>query len=680
MPSVSAAQHRAMEAAAHGHSTLGIPEAVGKEFVAADSQDTTIHAAGVMFVCKGAALFLKRSNEGDHAGEWCFPGGKLEGDETPEEAAVRECKEEIGKFPKGDRKLHTVTRMRTPPAIVNSVPVPGADTGAATIETVPLDAAPVTTVIFSTFIQVVEEEFIPTLDHEHVGYAWAPLLDPPQPLHPGVQISINKFGWHELDIARAMVRGELTSPQYYENVALFLIRITGTGFSYRGGLKEHVYRYPDEYLTQDFIDRCQGLPVIMQHPESKTLNTEEFRERSLGSVVVPFITNNEPQLGLPMDEVWGVGKIYDMEAAKLMAEEKLSTSPGVVFRNRNGMGRITFEDGAKLSVEDAPTLLDHIAVCPNGVWDKGQQPNGIVSETATGDSTMPTKTDAAKADGEKDMKDDAAQADASKVDGEPDKLLSKLDSVMDAVRGVADACSNLSKRMDSMEEDRKADKARADAAKKDEDKEEKDDTSKKDAAKKDGDDKDEDGAKKTAADSKKDGEDEDKEDAAKVDNADIRSQIADMSARFDKMEASSRGRSDAEADAMADIQSRADSVFQSLGMKAPRPMDGEQQMPYRRRLLKMLQPHSEAWKGVDLTVMSADSAAFTNVETHIFNDAQAAAKDPGKIGAGKLVESVSFDGAGRKIRTFHGDPNVWLDGFRCRPRMVTKFNNQAGRL
>lgn len=32
-PSVSAKQHRAMEAAAHGHSTLGIPASVGKEYV-----------------------------------------------------------------------------------------------------------------------------------------------------------------------------------------------------------------------------------------------------------------------------------------------------------------------------------------------------------------------------------------------------------------------------------------------------------------------------------------------------------------------------------------------------------------------------------------------------------------------------------------------------------------------
>lgn len=37
--SVSAAQHRAMEAAAHGKNTLGIPEKVGKEFVSKDGQD-----------------------------------------------------------------------------------------------------------------------------------------------------------------------------------------------------------------------------------------------------------------------------------------------------------------------------------------------------------------------------------------------------------------------------------------------------------------------------------------------------------------------------------------------------------------------------------------------------------------------------------------------------------------
>ncbi len=36
MPSKSSRQHKAMEAAAHGKSTLGIPKKVGKDFVAAD--------------------------------------------------------------------------------------------------------------------------------------------------------------------------------------------------------------------------------------------------------------------------------------------------------------------------------------------------------------------------------------------------------------------------------------------------------------------------------------------------------------------------------------------------------------------------------------------------------------------------------------------------------------------
>jgi hypothetical protein len=36
MPSKTAKQHRAMEAAAHGRSKIGIPKEVAKEFVAAD--------------------------------------------------------------------------------------------------------------------------------------------------------------------------------------------------------------------------------------------------------------------------------------------------------------------------------------------------------------------------------------------------------------------------------------------------------------------------------------------------------------------------------------------------------------------------------------------------------------------------------------------------------------------
>lgn len=41
-------------------------------------------------------LLLKRSEENSSSGEWVFPGGKIEQDESPKEAAIRELKEETG--------------------------------------------------------------------------------------------------------------------------------------------------------------------------------------------------------------------------------------------------------------------------------------------------------------------------------------------------------------------------------------------------------------------------------------------------------------------------------------------------------------------------------------------------------------------------------------------------------
>jgi len=48
MPSASEKQRRAMQAAAHGHSTLGIPKSVGKEFVKADAVQKRHKLAKVM--------------------------------------------------------------------------------------------------------------------------------------------------------------------------------------------------------------------------------------------------------------------------------------------------------------------------------------------------------------------------------------------------------------------------------------------------------------------------------------------------------------------------------------------------------------------------------------------------------------------------------------------------------
>lgn len=48
-------------------------------------------------IVRDGRVLLTRRLEGQHlAGLWEFPGGKLEGGESPEEALVRECREECG--------------------------------------------------------------------------------------------------------------------------------------------------------------------------------------------------------------------------------------------------------------------------------------------------------------------------------------------------------------------------------------------------------------------------------------------------------------------------------------------------------------------------------------------------------------------------------------------------------
>lgn len=48
-------------------------------------------------IIRDGRVLLTRRAEGQHlAGMWEFPGGKLEPEESPEEALVRECREECG--------------------------------------------------------------------------------------------------------------------------------------------------------------------------------------------------------------------------------------------------------------------------------------------------------------------------------------------------------------------------------------------------------------------------------------------------------------------------------------------------------------------------------------------------------------------------------------------------------
>jgi 8-oxo-dGTP pyrophosphatase MutT (NUDIX family) len=156
MPPVSEAQRRAMYAAASGHSTLGIPKKVGEEFVGKDGAPI---AAGICFVAPdGEVLLLRRSStEENYAGHWALPGGKANDGETAEDAATRESIEELGLDP-DDGALKLLHKTSTPNGMV-----------------------------YHTFARPTETKFVPKLNGEHSGYAWASLDMLPEPMHPSVK-------------------------------------------------------------------------------------------------------------------------------------------------------------------------------------------------------------------------------------------------------------------------------------------------------------------------------------------------------------------------------------------------------------------------------------------------------------------------------------------------------------
>lgn len=120
-----------------------------------------IQGAGAFFYSRYTQrwLFLMRS-DGRHENTWGLVGGKSENNETPVQTLHREIFEEIG-----------VT-----PAIQKIIPIEKFTN--ANFE-------------YHTYVCIVDEEFIPTLNNEHKGYCWTDISSYPRPLHPGVFSSLN---------------------------------------------------------------------------------------------------------------------------------------------------------------------------------------------------------------------------------------------------------------------------------------------------------------------------------------------------------------------------------------------------------------------------------------------------------------------------------------------------------
>ena len=123
----------------------------------------SLKAVGVWFrsLDTGRYLYLLR-NDAKHPGAWGLPGGKLEGTETLLGGMERECIEELGFFP-------TYLRL------------------------IPLEkfTAPDGAFEYHTWVCVIQSEFTPRLNHEHLGYAWIDAGKFPRPMHPGLWNTVN---------------------------------------------------------------------------------------------------------------------------------------------------------------------------------------------------------------------------------------------------------------------------------------------------------------------------------------------------------------------------------------------------------------------------------------------------------------------------------------------------------
>jgi len=568
-------------------------------------------ASGIMFLTDdGQVLMIRRGlGGGDYPGTWCIPGGHQNEGETLEEAARRETEEETGI--KYEGKLDVLF-----------------DDGQ-----------------FCYYIARNAKKEDVKLNYESSGFDWCDAKTPPMPLHPGLEIALRVAeAKTEYDKSELIREGILASPQMFANVMLLAIRITGTGLAYRSSIEENVWRDPSLYLNDEFLKRCNGLIVVRDHPETAVLTSDEFKDRAIGSVILPYIKG---------DEVWGIAKIYDQDSVNEILEGEVSTSPSVVFDSTAGNTTLTTENGTPLLIEGVPFLLDHIAIVTKargskGVWDKGGDPAGVLL-TNPEVSDMTEKTIEPKAD---------AQGD-------------KLDTLLSMMSGLV-------ARVDEMEKNLPAPPLVTAADKK----AKKDDDSK---SRMDNDDEDEEKEKKMKKDddmkSRKDSK-KSRKDAEGSDKGEEEAPAGEMKpdddCRMDDDEEEAARKADEEAAEYADAQAKCDSVLASFGKSASRPLQGESLMAYRKRLLRGLQAYSDSYKDVNLNAIK-DGKLLSIAEKQIFADAAAASRASVGMPAGQLIEMHEKDRAGRTITKFKGSMSAWLDDFKVPALRATQFHTSNTR-
>ena len=308
----------------------------------------TEKCAGILFFTPDNKVLLLHRNDRD---EWEGPGGHLEPNESELDAAIRETKEEAA------IDARTVARDISKIGVTNSKGVS-----------------------YTTFKAAVSYPFKVKLNHEHDDAQWFSVESLPSTTHPGakeiIQEVVGGTKTTEWDVIKAMKAGELDSPQRYGPLWLFKVRVTGTGVSYRPQHSQYVYRPPEFYLNDEFLERVKGLPILLMHTENGPAQGAEYHQRNIGTLVAPWVEGSD---------VWGIAKVYDDGDAQLIVNYFPSTSPSITVETPDG-STVDAGNGEEMLIEGEPVFIDHLAMVPEGVWDKLQGPSGVDLRTVT-DST-----------------------------------------------------------------------------------------------------------------------------------------------------------------------------------------------------------------------------------------------------------------------------------------------------
>jgi len=413
----------------------------------------------------------------------------------------------------------------------------------------------------------------------------------------------------EMDIAKRIRDKELTSPQEYKNIMIFALRISGTGVAYRSKLNEYVDRPKEEYLCDEFLERCNGLPVIWVHPPKDKLDTESFAEKVIGTICLPYIEG---------DEVWGIAKIYDMDAAAEMAKTQLSTSPSVIFDDGTNT-KIMLANGEHILQEGKPSLIDHLAVVPNGVWDKGGEPSGVLLETAHAEIAEASRADSAgQCDylvKEETMAEETTAAAPAAAPSAESEMLTLLKGVASKLEGMEGRLAKL----EGMEVKEAAEIAKPDAVA----------TMMKPVP-------------ETAADNMAAGATA----ATEPDPAVVadRARLDAVEKELEQFRAdAARADNQEERGKLLEAQAKADSVEQCYGDSARAPLRGETVNEYELATVKKHQARSKRWSGVDLASIK-DESAFAIIRDEVYADSIKAAHSCTGLADDVIVPIKTVDG------------------------------------